>query len=270
MQYTSLIEKILLRPIPSQQTALVRKQSYRSHPLLLNDRSDEPLVDISLYGIAGQSYYSRPNNATGDAVPDIAKPIFVRQSIAERLAAINYSLQINEVIEQIFGRPVELYIDEGLRPTTEQARLYDDVFPQLIRKLHSSYSPEEVLKRRDELIASPATDDMTPTPHSTGAALDVRLRYADADLGYVPKSLLPMGQGIDSSAPDYYERQKNLTAAHETIRNRRVLYWVMRGALLDDDSGFICNPTEWWHWSHGDQLWAALTEAPAAFFGASE
>ena len=31
--------------------------------------------------------------------------------------------------------------------------------------------------------------------------------------------------------------------------------------------GFTVNPTEWWHWSHGDQAWAAHTGASTARYG---
>jgi zinc D-Ala-D-Ala dipeptidase len=45
---------------------------------------------------------------------------------------------------------------------------------------------------------------------------------------------------------------------------RRVLYWTM----LDED--FTNNPTEWWHYSYGDQMWAMFNDKPAAIYGAVE
>ena len=74
-----------------------------------------------------------------------------------------------------------------------------------------------------------------------------------------------------AASPDYYEKLDTLNKSEETIkRNRRAFYWIMRGALSPDgDSGLQCNPTEWWHWSHGDQLWAALEQAPYAFYTAA-
>jgi zinc D-Ala-D-Ala dipeptidase len=80
-----------------------------------------------------------------------------------------------------------------------------------------------------------------------------------------------MGRGETSVSaladPDYFEHNKG-DSEHQ--RNRRILYWTMRGALIHDDSGLVVNPTEWWHWSYGDQLWATLTEAPCAFFASSD
>jgi D-alanyl-D-alanine dipeptidase len=72
--------------------------------------------------------------------------------------------------------------------------------------------------------------------------------------------------------PDYFEHPGKLSAKDLLLqKNRRVYYWIMRGALLPEgDSGLVCNPTEYWHWSYGDQMWAALMRAPYAFYGAQE
>jgi D-alanyl-D-alanine dipeptidase len=47
----------------------------------------------------------------------------------------------------------------------------------------------------------------------------------------------------------------------EARSNRRLLYWLMT------EGGFASNPNEWWHFSWGDQMWARLSGAEAAFFG---
>ncbi|HYH75360.1 MAG TPA: M15 family metallopeptidase [Candidatus Saccharimonadales bacterium] len=265
---------VLRQPIPIQATARQLKQGYRTYPVLTGtERNAEPLVDIALYGIAGQSYYSRPNRTTGDAVPGIDPVIRVRKSIAERLAAINHALQNSEAVRELFGGPVELYVEEGTRSLALQEQLYNQVFPAFIASSHPKLTPEQVLAERDKLIARPATVSSVP-PHATGGAIDIALRHAHPDLCYVPKSLIPMGRktGISTVAqPDYYEQKQTPTHPEERLRrNRRIFYWVMRGALQQDDTGFVCNPDEWWHWSYGDQMWAALTQAPAAFFSEME
>ena len=50
----------------------------------------------------------------------------------------------------------------------------------------------------------------------------------------------------------------------EARANRRILYWVMA------EAGFANNPTEWWHYSWGDQMWAKLRGEPAALYGACD
>jgi D-alanyl-D-alanine dipeptidase len=262
---------VLLQPVPDFSLARKLKPGYREHALLtIGSHDDEPLVPIEEYGIAGQSYYSRPNNATSDPVPGVSETVYVRKTIAEKLAAINYELQKSDVIEKHYGGKVELYVDEGYRPPELQEKLYHEVFPYIISQQHPDWNEAQVLKRRDQMSAKPP-EGGTPPPHATGAAEDVKLRYQNPNLQYVSGCEVDMGHGgTDTSLrahPDYYELLLKLSPDDETARNnRRVFYWVMKGALNGDDSGFVVNPTEWWHWSYGDQMWARLTTAPEAFY----
>lgn len=265
------IQKILQQPIPDMRQARELKVGYREYPLLSVQGEDDPLVDIALYGIAGQSYYSRPNNATGEPLCTATPTVLLRKSIAERLALINYQLQQSEEVTELLGGHVELYIDEGLRSKDVQKRLYEQDFPDLIAKQNPELTRQEVLARRDQLIAKPGGDGETPSPHATGAAVDLKLRYRQDSLGFVPNVDVPMMLKRKSTTgvgnPDYYEHMVGFSTEDEVIqRHRRVFYWIMRGALLDEDSGFVVNPTEWWHWSYGDQMWATLTHAPHAFY----
>ena len=61
------------------------------------------------------------------------------------------------------------------------------------------------------------------------------------------------------------ERTAAFSFSNEEARaNRRLLYWLLR------DAGFASNPTEWWHFSYGDQMWAQLTGAAAALYAGTE
>jgi D-alanyl-D-alanine dipeptidase len=99
-----------------------------------------------------------------------------------------------------------------------------------------------------------------PPPHSTGAAVD--LTIAD---GAGP---LEMGGEIDAvgaiSEPDHYgesARRRAGSREAEWHGRRQCLAQVMGAA------GFAQHPNEWWHFSHGDQLWAWRTGAEAAIYG---
>lgn len=262
---------MLTRPIPDMTELRARKANYHSYPLnVVGERNAEPLVDIADYGIAGQEYYSRNNRAT-DAPLTSQKTILVRQTVAERLAAINYALQQSAEITKLMDGQVELYIDEGVRSQAVQRELYEDVFPKLIREQFPEWDENQVCARRDMLVSRPGNKNH-PAPHATGAAVDLTLRYVQPDLSFTRGSRVEFGHAAtdmsDHTWPDYFECKSGLTGKEATAqRNRRVLYWVMRGALLGDDSGFEVNPTEFWHWSFGDQMWAQLRHAPQAFFG---
>lgn len=265
------LRDILLRPVPDYAGARILKQGYRQQRIPLDAISNsEPLVDISLLGLAGQSYYSRPNRV-GDMDSLVSPVVLVRETIAERLAAINYELQTSDEITQFFGGPVELYIEEGLRSRALQKQLYEDVFPRRIREQHPEMSEKEILAQRDELISKPSTNGGAPSPHATGAAIDLSIRFAQPELGYVAQAGLPLNEKRfhtkQEAYPDYFEHQEALSKEEERLRrNRRAIYWIMRGALLHGNSGFTVNPTEWWHWSYGDQLWAVLTHAPMVLY----
>ena len=266
------ILQMLQQPVPDFGAARTQKVKYRDYPLNLGERNAEPLVDAAEYGLAGQSYYSRINHTTGKPVKEANSAILLRQSIVECLADINHSLQQSLEVKELLGGAVELYIEEGLRSYEVQSYLYNEVFPKIIQEQNPSWNQERVLKRRDQLVAWPTDDPEHPAPHATGAAFDISLRYTAPDPTFTKGVKVDFGRQSsdtgDSASPDYFEYKDKLTKTELKARtNRRVFYWVMRGALLEDDSGFMVNPTEFWHWSHGDQMWASLRAAPKAFFG---
>jgi len=273
---TLTVVDMLQRPIPDQGAALERKSEYRKYPLDLNDpRNSEPLVDIAAYNLAGQSYYSRPNAATGIAIPQVDPVVRVRRGIAEKLTMINEALRASKDIRQLFGADIELYVEEGVRSSYTQRMLYDVVFPRLIRAQFPAISEDELLARRANMIARPSGTKTSPSPHSTGAAIDISLRYAQATRAYVPNCEVFMGNEDadmdDIVRPDFFEQTNELDDKYQLAqRNRRLFYWIMKGKLCAEDSGLCVNPTEWWHWSYGDQMWATITAAPFAFYGSAE
>ena len=49
--------------------------------------------------------------------------------------------------------------------------------------------------------------------------------------------------------------------------------WHDRRCLLRSvmsEAGFVQHPNEWWHYSHGDQLWAWRSGADVAFYAEAE
>lgn len=84
--------------------------------------------------------------------------------------------------------------------------------------------------------------ELNPPPHSTGGAIDLTI----VDENGVE---LDMGTKIDElSEKSYSDYYKNSLTLYE--KNRDLLYNVMSKA------GFVQLPTEWWHFSYGDQIWA--------------
>jgi D-alanyl-D-alanine dipeptidase len=148
----------------------------------------------------------------------------------------------------------KLKIFDAYRPTPVQNFMVEHEFA-LQAKIAGFAIPlspqdrEALTTKVFRLWAVPNDDPKTPPPHSTGAAIDLTIADAngtDIDMGS------PIDENSDRSNPDHFMSavEPHLKAAHQ---NRALLNRVMTG------QGFVRHPTEWWHFSCGDQFWALLT-----------
>lgn len=87
-------------------------------------------------------------------------------------------------------------------------------------------------------------------PHTTGAAVDLTIIAGD--------TALAMGTDWDSFSPESALRflERPGAAATPELRLARNLRRLLADAMVS--AGFGPLPTEWWHWSYGDQRWAAF------------
>lgn len=273
--FDQIVEEALSQPVPNMDGLRERKKGYNELPIdTSHPKFNEPLVDIADYGLAGQAYYSRPNAATDQPVPGVPANMYLRQTVAETLAKINASLR-QPFFTDFFGGEVELYVEDALRPVSLQTRLHDELIPALLHNNHPEMSDEEVAERIKDLIAVPSSDPKKPSPHATGGALDIILRYKQDKMGYVEGSQVPMGH-IDGDTserilPDYFELHDPQTDENkQSQRNRRAYYAIISGQAFGVDTGLVCNPTEWWHWGSGDQLAAKVRGDEAAYYSLAE
>jgi D-alanyl-D-alanine dipeptidase len=113
--------------------------------------------------------------------------------------------------------------------------------------------------------AEPSLDPTTPPPHSTGGAVDLTLADATG-------RLLAMGGAIDAIGP--VSEPHHYAAAAAAAPASEAAHWQHRRtrlAAVMADAGFARHPNEWWHFSHGDQLWAwSLGETKAHYGRAPE
>jgi D-alanyl-D-alanine dipeptidase len=100
------------------------------------------------------------------------------------------------------------------------------------------------LCRRD--VADPVNK---PSGHQSGAAVDVTLLRdgAELDMGSAYGDFSTRGTDADRVRTDC----PALTQAQRA--NREFLARVM------GEAGFVNYPEEWWHFSHGDRLWAQIS-----------
>lgn len=194
----------------------------------------EPLV--SFLEVSPRVRLSRPRW-------DYTRAHHVRETVARMLVRAAEALPSGLVLAVV----------EGWRPPYIQRRLYATSW-QRWKERRPDWS-EAQLRRTVNRYTAPIHGKVPP-PHSTGGAVDVVLARED-------------GSELDQMSP--YEvgdhRAYPLAApglSPEAAETREVL----ARALL---AGGLTNyPSEWWHWSYGDQGWAYRTGQEAALYGPVE
>lgn len=245
-------------PIPDQAEARERRKGFRDFPIDLKDpRSSEPLQDIATAEIRGLSFYHRKDNPPYYvSVPGSLPSILLRQGIVKKLVEVNSFLKRLDV---------ELFVHDGFRPVAVQEYFYHTWMPGYLKSKNPSLSGEALREAVEQYWSRPPTPDEVrtkPSPHLTGAAVDLGLAYRATG------HLVDMGGLFDDpnqiSHRDQLELEKPSNISMEEGRAwRRVLHWAMVA------HGFEGHPNEWWHFSIGDQLWAKLNGQRAAYYGAA-
>jgi D-alanyl-D-alanine dipeptidase len=243
------------KPIPSSAAAQARKRGYRQEVRidLAGDLASEPCLEAGDAGIAGVNYYSSQFNPPyGHVIPGSIAELYLRRSVAAKLKQVN---------ERLRPMGVEIYLFDAWRPQAVQHYFHDHWFPEWLRKRRPDLSGQMLIAEVEKYWSAPTAGEGSPSPHSTGGAVDLTLIFSST------RQPLFMGgmfdDVTDSAWTDWFEHAEPKSMSGEAARaNRRLLYWTMT------EAGFANNPTEWWHYSWGDQMWARLTGAPAAHYGA--
>jgi len=178
-------------------------------------------------------------------------PFFVRQGILDRLLMADFQLQKLQP-----GWKLQIF--DAYRPVAVQQFMVDYTLKKLANanrldlETLSTTQREEFQQQVYQFWAVPNLDLATPPPHSTGAAIDVTLIDETGNT-------IDMGSEIDEisarSFPNHFENSDLPYHQHREI---------LASSMIS--TGFKRHWNEWWHFSHGDQIWAWLTnqDAPTA------
>jgi D-alanyl-D-alanine dipeptidase len=254
MSIFGALDSLRHRPIGDLAGARAARQGFRQRvPIARATLYDEALCAAGDVGLAGENFYHSPRNPPyWRRIEGSTPQLLLRQSVAAKLARVNARLA-----------PVglELYLFDAWRPRAVQAYFHDVWMPEELRRRGSALTGDALTAEIERYWAAPSGDENSPAPHATGAATDLTLRWKDGEM-------LWMGSLFDDvTALANRDRFENLDKGsfsfsdEEARANRRLLHWLMT------EEGFAGHPDEWWHFSWGDQLWAALTGAPAAHYG---
>jgi len=175
---------------------------------------------------------------------DYERVHFLRKTVAEMLCRASRSLP----------KGYRLAVIEGWRPRYIQRRMYLSIWKRF-QERHPDWSDLQ-LKRVVNRYTAPADSPKVPPPHSTGGALDVVLAADDGS----PLDMRSPFEWHDPHGFPLYAKGLSEPA----LRHRR----IMAEAL--ETAGLTNYPSEFWHWSYGDQGWAYRTAAPHAIYGPTE
>ncbi|MGI9027776.1 MAG: M15 family metallopeptidase [Candidatus Saccharimonadales bacterium] len=212
------------------------KYSYRNlaKNVLIHDNGEPLLPILAADHIVLDPFWNTPGDMEGDLHrPYIAKhPNFTlcaRQTVVKKLVNASNNLP----------QHWKLSVKAALRPLAVQYALLAEVSRQA-KEQHPDWSAEKVLRHSQTFVTDPSI--MCP-PHCTGAAVDVDI---------IDNS----GQLIDMGCPPNTDDERAFThydkLTPEQTQNRRTLLDTMQAA------GFANLAHEWWHFSYGDQYWAAF------------
>lgn len=228
--------------IPDLTGARKKKKGYREHPIdPFTSLYEEDLVDVRDCRIEGANHYwvaaKRPQGAIQE--------LLVRETIALKLELVDLEL---------IRHGYKLYVKDAYRPLEVQHHVQ-----KIVAEKYGEKAPDYAA------FVSDSTD--SPPPHLTGGAVDVELTHVDGTFVEMGKKLR---EGMPLVIhPDFFDGISRdgieLTSDEEKARlHRAILHHVMTSF------GFVCNPTEYWHFSWGDQMWAKLAEFPTAFYGPAQ
>jgi len=240
---------------------------YSDIPIDRNDpRGREPLIPLESVGVAFESYYARTdgkNPPFNQAIEGSRQDIWLRKSLAEKLARVNQRLQPFEA---------ELFVHDGYRTVASQQGLWNFFYARA-KQQNPNGTDEDHRAQARQYIVDPAnfdeSDSRTWPAHTNGGAVDLTLRDS------ISKELLDMGACFEEDIPanvgDYFERQLAAGLIDESdvrLQNRRLLHWAMTQEGLLNETAKV-----FWHYDWGNQIYvrasrAFLTPPPkAAWYG---
>jgi len=162
--------------------------------------------------------------------------VLVREGILNRL----------QIAKERLPKGLNFKIWDGYRTLKTQTILYTGLYKKIIRR-RPLLSYEEVQKEVEKFVARPSFDFDRPSPHNTGAAVDLTL------VDHYGKEL-DMGTAFDhfdvESYTKHFEDASEGSHEYKWHMNRMILYSVIMG------EGFFNFEDEWWHYSYGDTFWA--------------
>ena len=146
-----------------------------------------------------------------------------------------------------------LAVVEGWRPPHIQRRMYMTTWNRF-KERHPNWSDVQLRRVANRYTAPP--NAATPPPHSTGGAVDFSLQDANGEE-------INMMEPFTRLNPEVFSFDaKGLSDQARSARD------ILGNAL--SKAGLTNYPSEYWHWTYGDQGWAYRGHHAYALYGPTE
>lgn len=246
---------------------------------LFTDYSRDFFVDPIYAGLMNSSPY-KYNELEGCLVG-----AYLRRSIVEKLIQASQKL-----------KPRHMFlIWDAYRPLSVQKALFDFFVQKMVTAKGGEVA--DYYTEAQKFVSLPSSDPKKPSPHSTGAVVDLtiiefsekgwselqelntklsnckdekerfKIELRRFQIMRTESSPIPMGTPFDemSDEADLYFYEDKIHEESDVIcrLNRRYLFSTLWNV------GFVGYEAEWWHYSSGDQFWAKKL-GKTARFGAAE
>ena len=210
----------------------------------------EKIVRADAFGIAGENFYALDAQPALLRTPSPARSMLIalREGAAQALARCEHDASPTA--------DLELLVFDAWRPQAVQAYFHDQWLPDELRAAIRALRRRACRAKCETYWAAPSAGDDAPSPHSTGGAVDLTIRWRGGD---------PLVDGVAvrrrvaARAHGSFRGRRDISADafsfsdEEARANRRLLYWLMRRGRFCLQSvrmvAFL---------AIGDQMWAKL------------
>lgn len=175
----------------------------------------------------------------------------VRQSVFDRLKRALLFFDANGEEYGFIPGQIGIKVFEGLRSIETQRTLFENKLDE-IRSNNPEWSLEELTLETGKWV-SPVVNNVPP--HSTGAAVDIRLWDT------IYNEFIDLGKFGVIWGPNPEAVTVSTLITDQQRENRKFLVECM------SDAGFVNYDYEWWHFSYGDQYWGYM-KGKSAMYGA--
>jgi len=212
------------------------------------------MIPDKIVYIADEVIQSIPLKDNGEKLVNVYDHVLARRAKVRTVESVRLREGIVDKLiaaQNFVPEGYVLFVVDGWRDPEKQGELWQAYRAELAKR-HEDWLESEIDAAASKLYSPPGS----VMPHATGAAFDITL----LDAG---ENIVPMGTQINVDAESTenrtYTRAQNISK--EQIAHRNMLIEAL-GSV-----GFINYPTEWWHWSSGDQYSAYIHEQPFAVYG---